>query len=96
MLEAIKSLKDPTAAFKESEYPSIPEGLRSVSIKELILLKEIKEYMRRERLVKVTVHKVFGLVWGQCSEGLQSSVQLNSEYKKKTTAYDGVWLLKEV
>ena len=38
---------------------------------------------------------MFGLVWGQCSEGLQASIRLSSEYSSKSNACDGVWLITE-
>ena len=45
--------------------------------------------------MKVSVNKIFGLLWGQCSEALQAAIKLSSDYTQKSAKFSGVWLLRD-
>ena len=41
------------------------------------------------------LEKIFGIIWGQCSAGLQAYLKGLHGYQDKSATFDVVWLIKE-
>ena len=54
---------------------------------------EAKDYVKRMRVLRNNIPKLYGLVWGQCTPGLQSELQGESEYKDKSNEFNCLWLM---
>ena len=57
---------------------------------------EIKEYVKRVRVLKSNMGTMYAIMWGQCSEDMKNKVKAVADYHEKTEANDCVWLLKKV
>ena len=76
--------------------PAEPADYDKLSrFQEMILAEQIKVYVKMCGVVRACVTKIFALVWGQCSDGLQAILKASPDYDQKSKLYDAVWLLKE-
>ena len=94
--EAIRELKNPVELYVDRKMPKMDTKIESGSIEEMILKEEIREYVRTKNLVMSCVTKLYALIWGQCTDGLQSVLKMDAEYEEKTKSFDGVWLLRTI
>ena len=42
------------------------------------------------------IEKTYGLIWGHCSAGLQTYIKGLSYYETASSAFDPLWLLREI
>ena len=61
-----------------------------------LYMEKIKRYLNREDKVKTSLNKLFNVIWGHCSDQLQSSIKYLDDYEAKEDAKSIVWLLKEL
>ena len=54
---------------------------------------ELKDYGRKRRLLVQGKKKLYGLIWGQCSDALQSEVRGEPDFIKMSESLDCIWLL---
>ena len=59
-------------------------------------MEEIKRFMRRVSNLEENKDTLYGLIWGQCSNGVRELVKAKSDYETKSTKFDIVWLLEKV
>ena len=57
---------------------------------------EIKEYVKRVRVLKSNMGTMYAIMWVQCSEDMKNKVKAVADYHEKAEANDCVWLLKKV
>ena len=55
-----------------------------------------KQFAQRIDALRTNIAKVYGLVWGQCTTGLQAEIKSEDDYNTKASAYNTLWLLKTV
>ena len=53
-----------------------------------------KWYLNRLEQVRTNLKALYSLVWGQCTDALQSVVQTQTDFEAKSRSHDSVWLLK--
>ena len=46
-------------------------------------------------IVRSNVAKIYGIIWGQCTPGLQAELKSLDDYDAHAATYDAVWLLRE-
>ena len=70
----------------------IPKDLTAEEAKSpvqvLLKMEEVKKYGNRRQLAIDNLVKVYGLVWGQCSSGLQTSLKGKQGYEAAADDYD--------
>ena len=92
---AVKTLNDTVTIFEELNAPDvtkIPPALGS--IEEMILKEEVKDYVQRKRMLKATVTKLYAIIWGQCSDGVQSLLRLYLKFEKRLWGFTVYGYLK--
>ena len=94
--EAIRDLKDPVNLYVTNKMPKIDAKIEKDSVEEMILKEEVREFVRVKNMVISSVNKLFALIWGQCTDGLQSILKMDVEYEEKSKEFDGIWLLRAV
>ena len=52
--------------------------------------------MAGKQNVLANMIKWFALIWGQCSDQLQSVIRLHPDYEDRSSDFDGIWLLQRV
>ena len=57
-------------------------------------MEKIKQYLNKEDKMKTGLNKPINVIWGQCSDQLQSSIKYLDDYEAREDTIDIVWLLK--
>ena len=87
-------LQLPHEAFKRKHKP---KGLSSEEAKDDAEVKmqeqRYKMYISRELQLEDNLSKAYSLVWGQCTNALQSVIKGLDGYDEKSDDYDVIWLL---
>jgi len=69
-----------------------PSKLTTEEVTGVILVamktEEGKDYVKRSHTLQNNLPKLYGLMWGQCTPGLQSELQGDLSYKEKSKDYD--------
>ena len=75
-----------------------PEALKkdSSELEIEIQKEEIKEYVKRVRVLKSNKGTMYAIMWGQCSEDMKNKVKAVADYHERAEANDCVWLLTTV
>ena len=92
-------LKDPTKSFNELHKPIKPETSEGDELDEVdleIYKEEVKQFVQRKMNLRRNIEKSFGLVWGQCSNGLQTYIKGLYSYETQAKIFDLLWLLREL
>ena len=56
--------------------------------------KHFQRFLSREELLDTALKKVFAIVWGQCSDAMQTRIQEAKSYKAVQKGKDGIGLIK--
>ena len=99
----VQDFKDPIQEF-EKDKPKMPtndEGkekeLKDLSpIDQMILKEEVKNYSTSVKLIKTNIQRVYGMIWGQCTSGLQGAIRSEEEFIKKREKFNTEWLLTKI
>ena len=65
-------------------------------IDQMILKEEVKGFSNSLMIIRTNIQRVYGLIWGQCTSGLQGAIRSNKEFVKKREKFDTNWLLKKI
>ena len=94
--DVIKTVLDRDDTLKRIDKEE-PKDLTDVeaksAVKVLLKTDEVKKFGNRREQAKDNLVKIFGLIWGQCSTGLQTSLKGESGYEDAVDDHDVVWLL---
>ena len=74
--------------------PTYSEDNEEKSLEEEIYREEIKVYVKTKVSLKNTLHSLFSVIWGQCSQLLRSKLESKSEYEGIKENSDVSGLLK--
>ena len=56
----------------------------------------VKQYMDRENILIENTNKFYGKVIEQCTPQLRSTIKGDTEYEKKSSDVDTLWLLQKI
>jgi len=84
------TIKDPTV----DEPDDLDKG--AGRLKQEIWKEEIKEFVKRKRVLRDNKATVYSVIWGQCSPEMQAKLRSLDEYQKRTDDNDCAWILKEI
>ena len=97
IVEMVTNLKDPCTNFKTKH---IPKDLTTIEEGSKIKMKmweiRVKKYMDREEVLTENTKKLYGIVIGQCTPPLRSTIKHDEEYGIKSLYFDTLWLLKKI
>ena len=62
----------------------------------IIWIKKVDIYVERLTTLDNNLHTMFTVIWGQCSNMMQTKLKALPEYDTKAKEKDCVWLLKEI
>ena len=66
------------------------------SIETEIEKKENKEYVKELKLIKSNLEKIYTLVIGNCTDGVETMLKADKEYLAKSKVFDQGWILNKV
>ena len=64
--------------------------------KRMIWETTMKTYIKRTDLMESNLRSIYAIVWGQCSQMMQSKLVSLDDYSTKSNECDCIWLLKEI
>ena len=83
IVQALIKNTDPVEEYEKKYAPMMVAKPEARSIEEMILREEVKEYVSRKRNMMANVNKIFAIIWGQCTDSLQSAIRLHPEFEDK-------------
>ena len=86
----VRDFKDPMEEFKKQK-PTMPtnddgsiKDMNELSaIDQMILKEEVKIFSTSLKLIKNNIQRVYGIIWGQRTSGLQGAIRTEEEFIKK-------------
>ena len=93
------TLSDPNENFASKHKPIKPESNETGELDEVdpeIYRKEVKQFVQRKINMRRNLEKAYGLIWGQCSAGLQAYIKDLSYYETGSSKFDALWLIREI
>ena len=97
--DVVKTILDRDDVMKriDKDIPSdLTDEEAELAVRVLLKTEEVKKFGARKQLAKDNTVKAFGLIWGQCSPGLQTSIKGEDGYEGALDIHDLVWLLEAV
>ena len=98
IVEGIKNTKlDVIDAFKAQNKPNeLSDAEKASSIEVEIKKEEIKEYVKKLNLTKSNLKKIYGVIYGNCTESVQAMIKTDADYETKSKDFECQWLLDKV
>ena len=93
------TLSDPNVDFAAKHKlikPKSDQGCEADEVNHEIYCEEVKQFLQRKINVRRSLKKVYGLIWGQCSAGLQTYIKGLLYYEIGSSKFDALWLLREI
>ena len=93
----VKDGSDPKPNFDANYKPKdLTDEEEKKDLKVKIYLKDYDRYTKLEDEHKDNLKKLYSIIWGQCSDQLQSAIKYVKDFDLKNNAKDIVWLLREL
>ena len=74
----IQYLKDPKSFFEYNNNPKDPTSEKSWSeVNKPILATKVRQYIEQEESLTSNMKKIYDIIWGQCTPGIQSVLKVN-------------------
>ena len=95
IVELLEQRKDPADDIVK-QAPKDLVNNKDSDVEKWMNLERCKRHMRRLETLENNKQTLYGLMWGQCSSGLQEVIKADDDYKKKAKDFDCVWLLEKL
>ena len=94
----IEVTKKPKATIieKDQKPKELSDEAKQSTVDVEIHKEEIKDYVKDLKLLKANLKKVYGIIYGNCTESVQTMIETDSEYNEKSKKIDHGWLLEKV
>ena len=94
----ITDLVDPTQAFINNMPAPVFDAAQVQANPMMSMVNEqmAKQFAISINTLKTNITKIYSLVWGQCTPGLQAEIKSEHEYNQRAAVYDTLWLLQAV
>ena len=89
----VKIMVDPTAILDRKSPEDLEGSDLSNQTKVSMHNERLKMFVKRELKLEENVEKVFSLIWGLCSHGLQEIILTNEDFEGKEESSDVIWLV---
>ena len=82
--------------FKDKNKPNgLTDKEKKDSVNVEIHKEEIKEYVKEIKIIKSNLKKLYSVIYGNCTESVQTMLKADEEYEVKSIDFDYVWLLEK-
>ena len=96
----LKYPDDMEPVYTRMEEPEIKEDNIGEIANEEVRVEAIKqmakEFIEKRRVTKDNLRKLFAVIWGQCSDPMQTKLQAITDFKKKQKESACGWMLKSI
>ena len=66
------------------------------AIDQMILKEEVKGFSNSLKIIRTNIQRLYGLIWCQCTSGLQGTIRTCEDFIKKREKFDKNWFLKNI
>ena len=83
--------------FKDKNKPKgLTDEEKKDSVDVEIHKEEIKEYVKELKIIKSNLKKLYSLIYGNCTESVQTMLKADEDYEEKSKEFDYAWILEKV
>ena len=90
---SVDVLKSHNDKFKPKELTA-KEKLSSIDVD--IKREEVKDFVKDIKVIKTNLKKVYNLVYGNCTDSVQTMLKADSDYEDKSKDFDHAWIFNKV
>ena len=88
---------DIISSFESNNKPvELTDEEKKSTIDVEIKKEEIKEYVKDLKLIKSNLNKIYNLVYGNCTDSVQTMLKTDDDYESKSRFFDHRWLFRKV
>ena len=96
IIPMIESRKDTTQDIVNEQPVDLSGEDKKNDVLQWLNREKVRQYYRRITILENNKETLYGLVWGQCSTGLQEVIKADEKYDAKAEKYDVIWILEKV
>ena len=95
MIPILDSLEDPTSTVEGKEPTELTEEEAKSEVKRWMKQEKVKQHIKRLNTLESNKEKLYALVWGQFSTGLQEVLKGEDAFVTSDSDFDCIWLLEK-
>ena len=95
VIPIIEELRDTTEEVRNDVPMTLKGDDKNNLVQQWIKQEQVKRYFRRIENLRNNKETLYGLVWGQCSSGLQEAIKSELEYDTQSKLFNTTWLLEK-
>ena len=95
VLALVQDMEDPKSSFdiKKSKYLNETEAKSEV--KKYRMAARVKKYIEREARLVSNMNTIYGIIWGQCTPGVQSVLKGNEDFPSRSKKCKSLCIMQE-
>ena len=95
IIPIIEELRDTTQDVVDDEPANLAPKDENDKVKAWLKMEQVKLHAKRLLTLKTNKQKLYGIVWGQMSSGLQAAIKGESDFKTESSKFNCIWLLEK-
>ena len=95
IIPILEHRKDTIDNVKGERPKDLESDEKDSDVAKMIMAEEVKEHVKRLRVLRNNKQTLYGVIWGQCSSGLQEVIKGDEEYVNKASKFDVIWLVEK-
>ena len=96
IIQVLEQLKDPTNDIIAKQPKDLNDADKDSEVAKWMKMEKVKQHIKRLNTLEENKETLYGLIWGQCSGGLQELLKGDDDYDSKSNNFDCLWLLEKV
>ena len=94
LIPIVEELRDSMQDVINDEPTELNPGNQNSMVKLWMKQEEVKRHVKRITNLKNNKETLYGVVWGQCSAGLQEAIKADDDFEAESADFNVVWLLE--
>lgn len=95
MIPILSNLQDPQKSVENHEPTELTAEEAKSEVKRWMKQEKVKQHIKRLNILSTNKEKLYALIWGQFSTGLQEVLKGEEDFVKSDTSFDCIWLLEK-
>ena len=96
MMPILEYMVDPKTMIEAEEPIDLTTEEMKSAVKQWLKQEEVKQHSKRLKFLKHNKEKLYALIWGQLTHGLQEELKGNNSFVTSDTSFDCIWLLQNI
>ena len=95
LMPILEYMKDPTSSIEDDEPKDLSVDDLKSEVKRWMKQEEVKLHIKRLKALENNQEKLYAIMWGQLTHGLQEIIKGDDDFVYKDTTFDSIWLLQK-